>query len=198
MSAAVSLRLSYLIFRQVLGLILLLSRSSSTKDIELLVLRHEVAVLRRTNPRPASAPAGRADITAAATRRRSCPTAGDRRSPLVSSVCHVLEPHRRPDGPKHQGADRRRARAGPRGGGELRGSGLGRNARDLIDVGAGGAPLVVPADVAGGGAGRSSGGRPAGHASAAASWVGPEHPGQGLCVTVLGTHSPKTAKHERS
>jgi len=49
---AVSLRLSYLIFRQVLGLILLLGRSSSTKDVELLVLRHEVAVLRRTNPKP--------------------------------------------------------------------------------------------------------------------------------------------------
>ena len=49
---AVSLRLSYRIFRQVLGLILLLSRSSSTKNVELLVLRHEVAVLRRGNPRP--------------------------------------------------------------------------------------------------------------------------------------------------
>jgi len=48
----VSLRLSYLIFQQVLGLILMLGRSSSTKDVELLVLRHEVAVLRRTNPRP--------------------------------------------------------------------------------------------------------------------------------------------------
>jgi transposase InsO family protein len=49
---AVSLRLSYLIFRQVLGLILLLGRSSSSKNVELLVLRHEVAVLRRSNPRP--------------------------------------------------------------------------------------------------------------------------------------------------
>ena len=49
--AAVSLRLSYLIFRQVLGLILMLGRSSSTRDVELLVLRHEVAVLRRTNPK---------------------------------------------------------------------------------------------------------------------------------------------------
>ena len=47
-----SLRLLYLIFRQVLGLVLLLCRTSSTKDVELLVLRHEVAVLRRAHPRP--------------------------------------------------------------------------------------------------------------------------------------------------
>ena len=47
-----SLRLLYLIFWQVLGLVLLAVRTSAAKDIELLVLRHEVAVLRRTNPRP--------------------------------------------------------------------------------------------------------------------------------------------------
>src|SRR6187399_3658595 len=52
MIAAVSLRLLYLIFQQVLRLLLLLGRTTSTNDIELLVLRHEVAVLRRTNPRP--------------------------------------------------------------------------------------------------------------------------------------------------
>ena len=37
---------------RVLGLVLLLGRTSTAKDIELLVLRHEVAVLRRTHPRP--------------------------------------------------------------------------------------------------------------------------------------------------
>ena len=45
MIAAVSLRLLYLIFQQVLRLLLLLGRTTSTKDVELLVLRHEVAVL---------------------------------------------------------------------------------------------------------------------------------------------------------
>jgi putative transposase len=48
----VSLRLLYLIFGQMLGLVLLMGRTSTAKDVELLVLRHEVAVLRRTHPRP--------------------------------------------------------------------------------------------------------------------------------------------------
>jgi putative transposase len=48
----VSLRLLYLIFLQLLNLLLLLGRSSASKDVELLVLRHEVAVLRRANPKP--------------------------------------------------------------------------------------------------------------------------------------------------
>jgi hypothetical protein len=46
----VSLRLLYLIFGQLLSWLTLLGRTTSSKDIELLVLRHEVAVLRRTNP----------------------------------------------------------------------------------------------------------------------------------------------------
>src|SRR3954451_17072425 len=48
----VSLRLLYLILNWLLSLLTLLSRATASKDIELLVLRHEVAVLRRANPRP--------------------------------------------------------------------------------------------------------------------------------------------------
>ena len=46
-----ALRLLYLIFLRLVGLLALLGRSSASKDIELLVLRHEVAVLRRGNPK---------------------------------------------------------------------------------------------------------------------------------------------------
>ena len=47
-----SLRLLYLIFCRLLSWLTQLPRASSSKDIELLVLRHEVAVLRRTTPKP--------------------------------------------------------------------------------------------------------------------------------------------------
>ncbi|WP_233620725.1 hypothetical protein [Amycolatopsis sp. WAC 01416] len=47
-----SLRLLYLIFFRLVGLVVLLGRSSASKNVELLVLRHEVAVLRRGNPKP--------------------------------------------------------------------------------------------------------------------------------------------------
>lgn len=47
------MRLLYLILVRLSGWIALLSRSSASKDAVLLVLRHEVAVLRdRTNQRP--------------------------------------------------------------------------------------------------------------------------------------------------
>lgn len=39
-------------FIRLAGRVALLARSSASKDAELLMLRHEVAVLRRQNPRP--------------------------------------------------------------------------------------------------------------------------------------------------
>jgi putative transposase len=60
----VSLRLLYLIFVQVLGWLWLFGRLSASKDVELLVLRHEGAVLRRANPKPRLDWAGRAVLAA--------------------------------------------------------------------------------------------------------------------------------------
>jgi putative transposase len=56
------------IFQQVLGLVLVPRRAYSAKDVELLVLRHEVAVLRHINPPPRMDRADDAVFTASAAR----------------------------------------------------------------------------------------------------------------------------------
>jgi hypothetical protein len=80
----VSLRLLYLIFSRLLGSLTLLGRASASKDIELLVLRHEVAVLRRTNPKPRLDWADRA-LFAALIRRLPTTLRGHRWSPRQQS-----------------------------------------------------------------------------------------------------------------
>jgi putative transposase len=56
--------LVYLAVRSLLGLVVLVGRSDRSKELEILVLRHELAVLRRRSPRPCRTRADRAFLAA--------------------------------------------------------------------------------------------------------------------------------------
>jgi putative transposase len=54
----------YLALRRVLELLVLCWRSADAKEVEILVLRHQLAVLRRQHPRPRLQPQDRALLAA--------------------------------------------------------------------------------------------------------------------------------------
>ena len=59
-----SVSVVYLLLRQVLQMLAQLARDDRSKDVELLVLRHQVAVLRRQVRRPRLEPADRVVLAA--------------------------------------------------------------------------------------------------------------------------------------
>jgi putative transposase len=66
LAGRVPLRIAYLLMRWLFGLVVLVSRGNQAKDAELLVLRHENAVLRRTAGRVRYEPTDRAWFAALA------------------------------------------------------------------------------------------------------------------------------------
>jgi hypothetical protein len=74
---AMTASMLYLLLRQILQLLTQLARDGGAKDMEILVLRHQVAVLRRQVHRPDLEPADRVVLAAC---RGCCPARAGRYS----------------------------------------------------------------------------------------------------------------------
>ena len=80
-----ALQLIYLVFSELVSWMVLRTRSDTAKEIEILVLRHQLAVLQRRSPRPRLSWPDRAC-------GHSCSV--ERPSPQVTGSGRLLEPHR--------------------------------------------------------------------------------------------------------
>jgi putative transposase len=81
---------AYMALRRVLGLLVLRGRSQRAKDLEIIVLRHELQILRRQVQRPELQPADRAFLAAASrVLSRRC------RGCFVATPATLLRWHRR-------------------------------------------------------------------------------------------------------
>jgi len=82
-----ALSLLYMMLRRVLELLAVMARTDISKDVEILVLRHQIAVLRRQVKRPRYRPAERAWLSAHPTRPTRTPQRWQLRSTRPRDHC---------------------------------------------------------------------------------------------------------------